>query len=151
MIEAPGIVDEVIGDAVWVRLTEQDAGCGRCHEPGGCGGVRIAHAFGKPNDRFRITGGQDYAVGDIVQLVADDRAALYAGLTSYGWPTLGAILGAAAGTQVEPELGAAVGLALGLAGAAMMASRLSGWLGWSDRMRVTIRRRSGSCAHPASR
>jgi len=151
MIEAPGIVDEVGDTAVWVRLTEQETGCGRCHEPGGCGGVRIAHAFGKPNDRFRISDVTGFAEGDLVQLVADDRAALYAGLTSYGWPTLGAILGAAVGTRLDAEPGAAIGLGVGLVLAALMARRFSAWLGWADRMQVTIRPKPTACEHSLPR
>jgi len=147
MIEAPGVIDEVGNDAVWVRLTAQETGCGRCHEPGGCGGMGIAHAFGKPNDRFRITDVHGYSVGEHVQLVADERAALYAGLTSYGLPTLGALLGAGLGTRIDDEVGALVGLVAGLVGAVFLAKRFLRSRAWADRLQVTIRHAPNRCGH----
>jgi sigma-E factor negative regulatory protein RseC len=138
MIEAPGVVERVGADAVWVRLTAQQTGCGRCDEPGGCGGARIAHAFGKPNEVFRIDQAQGFEVGQSVRLVADERAALYAGLASYGLPTLGAIAGVALGTAVAASSGAIVGLVAGLGLSVLGVRRLTAAAGWSQRLRVSI-------------
>ena len=39
MNETKGTITALDGDYALVRIA--DAGCGRCHEPGGCGGVNI--------------------------------------------------------------------------------------------------------------
>ncbi|QID17767.1 SoxR reducing system RseC family protein [Nitrogeniibacter mangrovi] len=138
MIEAPGVIERVVDGAVWVRLSEQQGGCGRCHEPGGCGGARIAHALGKPNDVFQIVSDGHWRVGQAVRLVADDGAALTAGLASYGVPTLAAIAGAAVGTTLGGHAGAVVGLVGGLVAAALLVRRLASERGWQRRLSVTI-------------
>ncbi len=147
MIEAPGIVERVQDGAVWVRLTEQQTGCGRCHEPGGCGGARIAHALGKPNDVFKIEMASELSVGEAVRLVADERAALKAGLLAYGLPTVGAIVGAAVGTSVGGQPGAPWGLVVGLVVAIALVRRASSARKWSDGVRVSVLPSVSSCQH----
>ena len=146
MIEAPGVVERIDGDTVWVRVTEQQGGCGRCHEPGGCGGAKIAHALGRPNDVFRVHATEPLCAGQSVTLLADDRAAMLAGLTSYGVPTLGAMSGAALGTLMADETGAIAGLMIGLVGAMLMVRTLAGKQGWRERLSVTVRA-AETCSH----
>jgi len=151
MIESPGIVEQISDDAVWVRLTAQETGCGRCHEPGGCGGAGIAYAFGKPNDLFKIDDAHGYAVGEPVRLLADDRAALYAGLASYGLPTLGALVGAAIGSLLGANAGAIAGMVLGLLVAAVLVKRVTRSRGWSARLQVSIEHATARCLHSGLR
>ena len=147
MIEAPGIVERIQDGEAWVRLTEQQTGCGRCHEPGGCGGARIAHAFGKPNDVFRIEAGAGVSVGDAVKLVADEGAALKAGMIAYGLPTLGAIVGTALGTGLGGQSGALTGLVAGLVVAIALVRRMSAERKWSNSVRIQVQPKLSSCRH----
>jgi len=139
VIEAPGVVERIDGDSAWVRLTEIQGGCGRCHEPGGCGGARIAHAFGSPNDVFEVRTASSVNVGQSVLLVADEGAALSAAVLSYGVPTMAVLACVGVGTWVAGEAGALVGLVSSLIASAVVVRRISQLRGWTRRLDVSMR------------
>jgi len=146
VIEAPGVVERIEDGFAWVRLTEIQGGCGRCHEPGGCGGARIAHAFGKTNELFRVATAEPVDVGQRVNLMVGDGVALTAALTGYGLPTLMVLAGVAIGTWSGGDAGALFGLVVSVAGAIFAVRRVSQRRAWRNRLSVSMRPAT-ACSH----
>lgn len=92
-----GVVRRVEDDDAWVDVAVS-SGCGRCNEPGGCGGVNIARPLALPSRSVRVANRIQAMPGDAVAVVVDDGVPLRAALLAYGWPVLGVMGGAAAGT-----------------------------------------------------
>jgi sigma-E factor negative regulatory protein RseC len=112
----------------WVRLLEKAGGCGRCHEPGGCGSTQLTHVFKAPCDTFKLPNSVGAVVGDEVVLQLADGVALRAAFTAYAIPLILGLLGAALGTywaRPGDDLPASAGLLAGLA-AGMLWTRI--WL-----------------------
>ncbi|GHT83629.1 hypothetical protein AGMMS49543_11570 [Betaproteobacteria bacterium] len=112
-IEARAQVVRAEGGRVWVRLDEGQSGCGRCHEPGGCGGTQLTDIFkGRP---------REYLLDDPLGLVAGERVRLVIGagvplrmaLSSYGLGTLLILLGGALGAWLAPAAWADLGVGVG--------------------------------------
>lgn len=146
MIEARGYVVKAAGDQAWVRVDDQPAGCGRCHEPGGCGGAKIAYAFGKPDDIFHVDNPQRFVAGDRVRLQIDDGAALGAAAISYGLPTLVALAGAGLGTWWSGNSGAIVGLLAALGLSLIIVRRIGGRRFWRQKLSVRLAPDTPACA-----
>jgi sigma-E factor negative regulatory protein RseC len=104
MVEAKGTVTALDGERAFVRIAGE--GCGRCHEPGGCGG----------NDPARIwvlnSGGA--RVGEEVVIVIHERALFRGALAGYVLPLLGLFPGAALGLGLAGETGSMIGALGGL-------------------------------------
>lgn len=117
MIDVPGKVVAVDGDLATVRVDSR-GGCGRCHEPGGCGGVQLTQVFCAKPDELTVPNREHAGIGDDV-MVSVSNAAFYRGVVAgYGLPLAGVLLGAIVGTVVVgSDLGAIVFSFLGLAGA----------------------------------
>ncbi|WP_346286795.1 SoxR reducing system RseC family protein, partial [Zoogloea sp.] len=94
-----GVVRRLEAGDAWVDVAV-NGGCGRCSEPGGCGGVNIARPLALPSKVVRVANHIQARPGDAVALVVDDGVPLRAALLAYGWPVLGVIAGAALGTLV---------------------------------------------------
>lgn len=139
VIEAPGIVERLDGHDAWVRVTEIQGGCGRCDEPGGCGGARIAHAFGRPNSVFKVVADQTLEPGQAVTLVADEGAALAAALAGYGIPTVLVLALVAVGTWLGGNAGALLGLLVAGLASVFFVSRIARGKVWMSRLHITIR------------
>lgn len=92
-----GVVRRLEEAHAWVDVSVS-GGCGRCNEPGGCGGVNIARPMALPSRSVRVANHIQAMPGDAVAVVVDDGVPLRAALLAYGWPVLGVIAGAAAGT-----------------------------------------------------
>jgi sigma-E factor negative regulatory protein RseC len=92
-------------------------GCGRCLEPGGCGGgLSIGSTCVR---QYRVVNGIGAKPGDRVVVRIADGVILRAAWQAYGVPGLLAILGAAlgyglAGGEGAAVIGAACGLAVGI-------------------------------------
>lgn len=145
MIEARGIVLRAGEDQAWVRVDDQPTGCGRCNEPGGCGGAKIAHAFGKPDEVFHVENPQHFVAGDRVRLQIDDGAALGAAAVTYGVPTLGALLGAGLGTWWAGNAGALTGLVLALIASVLFVRSIGGRRFWRQKLSVRLAADSALC------
>jgi len=117
MIDVPAKVVGVDGDLATVRV-ESQGGCGRCHEPGGCGGVQLTQVLCSRNDELTVPNGEHAGVGDDV-VVSVSNAALYRGvIAGYCIPLVGLLLGAIIGSvAIDSDWGAVVFSVLGLAGA----------------------------------
>lgn len=120
MMEARARILRVENGRAWLAVTDKQGGCGRCQEPGGCGSVQIAQAFGMPKGEFVLPADDRFAVGDMVVVSVPDGAPLRAALVSYGLATLllvaGAALGGAIGASANADVFAFGG---GLAGLAL--------------------------------
>lgn len=135
MMDAVAHVQRIEGGRMWLRVSDNGVGCGRCDEPGGCRSVQISHAFGRPADEFVLPAYDGACVGDRVRIRIPDGAPLKAALGSYGLGAVLIVVGAAAGTAIASappaDLHAAVGALAGLA-LAVVINRL---LGRSQRWR----------------
>lgn len=112
MADAKGIIASVDGDYALVRM--DDTGCGRCHEPGGCGGVNIGKMFCSTPAEFRVMNSGKSVVGQHVSVAIPDGAVSKGALLAYGFPLLLLLIGAFSGSVLSGDLGAAVGAACGL-------------------------------------
>ena len=113
-----GIVTAVEGRVAEVETGPRAAGCGRCQEPGGCGGGLLnLQDAGKPR-LYRIHNAIEARVGDRVLLCAEAGTVLRAALLSYGLPLALLIAGAATGSAFGGDAmalaGAVFGVALGM-------------------------------------
>lgn len=144
-----GVVQRVDGAYAWVDVSVEQ-GCGRCNEPGGCGGVNIARPFGAPKQVLRVPNESGAVAGEAVNVVIDDGVPLAAALRVYAAPVLGVLAGAALGTGLAPagavDLCAGVG-ALAGGGLAVLLAR-AGRLPWSDSRDLPVRLERGG---PVSR
>lgn len=105
-----------------------NSGCGRCNEPGGCGGVSLAQPLCAKPKTMVLADPLGLVVGDNVRVAIPDQL-LSRGVTqTYVVPLLlffvGSLLGAAllpgtlpASWMLTQDVGAMIGAALGLIGA----------------------------------
>ncbi|MDR1162706.1 MAG: SoxR reducing system RseC family protein [Candidatus Accumulibacter sp.] len=80
MIDSTATVTALDGDCVVVRI--DDAGCGHCHEEGGCGSHRACAA---PRT-FRLPNPGGASVGDRVTILLPDGNLWRSALLAYGTP-----------------------------------------------------------------
>lgn len=126
MSETRGIVTAIDGDYALVRT--EDTGCGRCHESGGCGGVRVSQMLCTSPREWRVLNPRGARVGEEVR-IAVAAGAVGAGATLlYVQPLLALIAGAIGGSLLFGEAGALAGAALGLLGAWR-------WVSWRQKQR----------------
>lgn len=95
MTEVRGTVSALDGDHALVRITGE--GCGRCHEPGGCGGGHLTQAFCSSPKIYRVLNSREAKPGEEVVVIIRDRALFRSAIAGYGLPLLGLFLGAALG------------------------------------------------------
>lgn len=105
-------------------------GCGRCHEPGGCGGVNIASPMMAATRSLRIRNTIGARPGETVDVVIEEGLPLNAALRVYGLPLAGILLGAALGVAVTSsgngDLLAALGALSGGVCGALVGRRMKG-------------------------
>ncbi len=109
-----------------VRLDfEVNSGCGRCNEPGGCGGVSLAQPVCAKPKSMVLTDTIGLAVGDTVRVTIPDEMLSRVVTRTYVIPLalffVGSLLGAAVlpdllpmQWQVTQDVGAMIGAGLGL-------------------------------------
>ncbi len=109
-----------------VRLDfEVNSGCGRCNEPGGCGGVSLAQPVCAKPQATVLTDTIGLAVGDTVRVTIPDEMLSRVVTRTYVIPLalffVGSLLGAAVlpdllpmQWQVTQDVGAMIGAGLGL-------------------------------------
>lgn len=112
MIDAPGNIIELDGEYAVVRMDE--TGCGRCQEPGGCGGNNIGKMFCNAPRVFRVLNPERAAVGARVMVVIAEGAVRRSAVLAYGLPLIALFLGAFCGSALSGELGSIVGASVGL-------------------------------------
>ena len=112
MNETKGTITALDGDYALVRIA--DAGCGRCHEPGGCGGVNIGKMLCNEPQVFRVLNPRQGDVGQAVNIVIPEGAVRKGAFLAYGLPLLMLLIGAFVGVGVAGDPGAIVGALGGL-------------------------------------
>lgn len=122
-MDAQGTVVSLEGADVLVRMDE--TGCGRCYEPGGCGGNNLNQIFCRTPRHFRALNAGELKPGDRVTVLVDAGAVWRSASLMYGVPLLAALGGALSGTALQGEMGAISGLVLGLVSAYGLMRRLS--------------------------
>lgn len=124
MLDAAGTIialDEESGKYAVVRI--DDGGCGRCHEPGGCGGANIGRMLCTTPRDFRALNPQGVALGARVRVAIADGAVRRGALTAYALPLLALLVGAMAGSAIAGDLNRDAG---GIVGA--LVGLVAGWL-----------------------
>lgn len=112
MSDATGVVTVVDGDYAFVRMDE--AGCGRCHEPGGCGGVNIGKMLCSTPQEFRVLNPGKSVVGERVSVVVAEGAVRHGAFLAYGLPLLMLLVGALGGSVIAGDSGGILGAVCGL-------------------------------------
>ena len=118
MLEASGVIVAFEGDQALVQVDQ--SGCGRCHEPGGCGGNPLNQLFGNAPRCFRVQNPGGLAVGACVTLVIAEGAIRRSAMRAYAQPLIVLFLGAFIGLWLNGEGGAIFGALIGLLCAGLM-------------------------------
>jgi len=125
-----GVVERLEGGYAWVSVSVAQ-GCGRCNEPGGCGGVNVVRLFGSAHRAVRVRNDVDARPGERVGVRVDDGVPLRAALVAYVWPVVGVVVGAALGTVAassgSADFLAGLGAIAGGFAAAVLGRRHSTW------------------------
>lgn len=111
----------------WADVKPDAQGCGRCHEPGGCGGRSLTQML-SPNKTYRIHNAIQARVGDRVFIQGQPDMVRKAAWQAYVLPLLACLLGAALGQGLGQDQGAMLGGAGGL---------LLGWWQLAAKKRAT--------------
>jgi sigma-E factor negative regulatory protein RseC len=90
------VVEAVDAAGAWITIVEPRGGCGRCHEPGGCGGVSLVNWQGTKRFWFpRAQWETPLEAGQPVWVVTASGAPLAAAWRVYGQPlVIGVVLAA---------------------------------------------------------
>jgi sigma-E factor negative regulatory protein RseC len=107
MIDAQGTISALDGEYAIVRMDE--AGCGRCHEDGGCGGNNLGKMLCSTPRTFRVLNPGKAAVGDSVRVAIADGAVRRSAAYAYGLPLLALFGGALGGASLAGDLGSIFG------------------------------------------
>jgi sigma-E factor negative regulatory protein RseC len=113
MTDAKGTVVGIDGDYAIVRV-EANSGCGRCHEPGGCGATNIGQMFCAAPKTFRVRNSGGRALGDEVTIAIAEGSIRRSALIAYVMPLLALLAGALAGHVLGGDVGAILGAVGGL-------------------------------------
>lgn len=153
MVEATATVVEVKAGQALLRIAQRPGGCGRCNEPGGCQSVQLTHALGTQKEFFALPDTIGVQAGDIVRIVMDERAPLYAAILSYGLAAGLLLIGAAAGLLIAGsgagDLPVVAGGITGVALAIIINRMIYRSRSWRDRLRMSMRRDDSSCVRKA--
>ncbi len=115
------LVDRAAGQSVTIEV-DVSATCPRCAAGKGCGAGLLGAGGGKQQLQVMVDRDHGIREGDVVNLHLAPRNILRAASIVYGWPLLGAVLGAAiaygrsvgdAGTALAALAGLSAGLLLG--------------------------------------
>lgn len=111
--EATGTIVAIDGEFAIVRMDE--GGCGRCHEPGGCGGsANIGRMFCGTTRDYRALNPGRVPVGASVRISIADGAVRRSATVAYGIPLLALFAGALAGASFAGDPGSMLGAGGGL-------------------------------------
>lgn len=112
MAEVQAKVTSVDGDHALITIP--GGGCGRCHEPGGCGGHNLTQIFCVSPKAHRVLNPANAKVGESVVVIVSERTFLRSALIGYGLPLSGLFAGACLGLVVAGDFGSMLGGVCGL-------------------------------------
>lgn len=107
-----GVVRAIDGGEAVVEV--EQGGCGRCHEPGGCGGQQLTQALCSGPKTYRVNNPAGAGIGEQVTVAVASGAVRRGANLAYVLPLLALVGGAAIGTQAVGDLGGIVGGSTGL-------------------------------------
>lgn len=107
-----GIIHSVDGRQAIVEI--EHGGCGRCHEPGGCGGQQLTQMFCTGPKTYLVENTCGASVGERVTIAIGAGEVARTANLAYGIPLLGAIGGGLVGTALAGDIGGMLGAAAGL-------------------------------------
>lgn len=111
MTEVEGVVKCLDGTFAEIEVVRA-SGCGRCHEPGGCGGGGLERSCRRV---YRLPNAVHAAVGDTVMVAISEGSVLKAASLAYGLPGGMMLLGAGLANFVsEADFSSLLGAVLGL-------------------------------------
>lgn len=121
-MDKEAIVVSIEGDHAHVEISGRGAGCGRCHEAGGCESSILGQLFSSKSRLFRIANPIGAVPGEHVIVRVADGATLRASILIYALPVFFLLLGAAGGgalgdaenNDAATVLGALAGLSVGV-------------------------------------
>ncbi len=117
----------VDNEGLWIEVVEPRGGCGRCFEPGGCGGLSLSHWRAQHRFWFPHAYCQGpFCAGDLVWVETEAGAPLKAAWHTYGLPLLFALVGAEAVHRFVADL-LTRGQTDALSMAVFVAVLLAGW------------------------
>lgn len=122
-IDSEAIVVGLAHGYALLEVQDRQTGCGRCHEPGGCGGTLLSQMRPHKERSYRVLNSIDAAIGDRVVVTIPDGALWRASFTIYLLPLLGVLAGAALGSLWGGESAAIVGSLLGLGAGILVLKR----------------------------
>lgn len=109
--EAVGVVIAVDRQMLTIELEAQ--GCGRCHEPGGCGGQSLVQ-MSAGLKTYQLPNTIGASVGERVQLLIAGDLVRKAAISAYVIPLLLCIFGALVGQTLWGDLAALAGSMIGV-------------------------------------
>lgn len=139
-MDVDAVVLGTVGSDAIVRVSRDQAGCGRCEQPGGCRSGLLSRPLRPDCGEYRVANRIGARVGETVVLRVPEGAVLRAAAGAYVVPVLMILAGAgmgvgAAGSGGGEDVAALAGAATGLA----LAVALNGYM----------RRRSGATSRDA--
>lgn len=135
--DSSATVIAVEGMQATIRIDE--AGCGRCREPGGCAGHHLGQLLCSTPRTYRVANPERCTIGQRVRVGVRAGSLGRSAFHAYVVPLLALLAGALGGSLLASETGALVGALVGL---------LIGWLclyraqrryGRDDRTQIWIR------------
>lgn len=121
-MEAEALVVGLDQDYALIEVQDRQTGCGRCHEPGGCGGTLLSQMKPTKEQHYRVLNSIQATLGSRVIVTIPDGSLWRASFMAYLLPLLGVILGAALGTVMAQgsDSAAMLGSLLGLLSGVMI-------------------------------
>jgi sigma-E factor negative regulatory protein RseC len=116
MSETKGTVVALDGEYAIVR-TDDNGGCGRCHESGGCGSANLGRMFCGTPSTWRVLNLRGASVGEQVRVAVVDGAVTAGAALVYVLPLVLLFAGALVGAALYSEAGSIVGSIAGLVAA----------------------------------
>ncbi len=112
MNEIRAVVRSFDGDFALVEV--EQGGCGRCHEPGGCGGQQLTKAFCGSPKRYRVKNLPGIQIGEQVTIGIPQGAVRFSANLVYVLPVVAIFIGALLGMRYAGDPGAMAGGLIGL-------------------------------------
>ena len=124
------IVVRIEGNHAFVEAGGANAGCGRCHEAGGCQSSVLGQLFGTKPRQFRVLNLIGAVPGEHVIVRIAEGAPMRAALLAYAVPVLFLLAGAIGGSvlSAHQNSGNDTAAALGGLGGVSLAAQVAGTL-----------------------
>jgi len=97
MRQVKGRVFALEGRLATVEVSISEGGCGRCHEPGGCGGANLSNALSSKLRYLTVENSLNFGIGDPVTVGIEEASVSEIATRVYALPLIGLIAGGAIG------------------------------------------------------